>query len=233
MMSGARILVVEDDPSIQTLLHYVLQHAGFAVEMAASAEEAAELLKQSLPDLLLLDWMLPGLSGEYFVKRLRQDARTRHLPVILLTARSSVEDKELAFNNGADDFVVKPFANRELLARINALLRRSAPQKTRDTVSLHGLLLDPDEQSIRHNGTPLEAGPAEFKLLHFFMTHEGRVYSRRQLLDLVWGDHVFVEERTVDVHIGRLRRILEPAGLDGLVQTVRGLGYRFGTAEAV
>ena len=182
--------------------------------------------------MVLLDWMLPGASGVQLAKQLRQDERSKDLPIILLTARSEDTDKEMGLNQGADDYLTKPFSPRELIARINALLRRRAPQKTSEVIEVKGLLLDPAEQRVYGNGQPVSFGPTEFKLLHFFMTHPERVYSRRQLLDLVWGDHVFVEERTVDVHIRRLRRALEPSGFDRFVQTVRGAGYRFSHKEA-
>ena len=221
-MAKVRVLVVEDEESIQALIRFTLEQAGFGVESALSAEDARTLLAQELPDVVLLDWMLPGASGVQLAKQLRQDERSKDLPIILLTARSEDTDKELGLNQGADDY----------LTRINALLRRRAPQKTSEVIEVKGLLLDPAEQRVYGNGQPVSFGPTEFKLLHFFMTHPERVYSRRQLLDLVWGDHVFVEERTVDVHIRRLRRALEPSGFDRFVQTVRGAGYRFSHKEA-
>ena len=231
-MAKVRVLVVEDEESIQALIRFTLEQAGFGVESALSAEEARTLLAQELPDVVLLDWMLPGASGVQLVKQLRQDERSKDLPIILLTARSEDTDKELGLNQGADDYLTKPFSPRELIARINALLRRRAPQKTSEVIEVKGLLLDPAEQRVYGNGQPVSFGPTEFKLLHFFMTHPERVYSRRQLLDLVWGDDVYVEERTVDVHIRRLRRALEPSGFDRFVQTVRGAGYRFSHKEA-
>ena len=231
-MAKVRVLVVEDEESIQALIRFTLEQAGFGVESALSAEEARTLLAQELPDVVLLDWMLPGASGVQLAKQLRQDERSKDLPIILLTARSEDTDKELGLNQGADDYLTKPFSPRELIARINALLRRRAPQKTSEVIEVKGLLLDPAEQRVYANSLPVRFGPTEFKLLHFFMTHPERVYSRRQLLDLVWGDHVFVEERTVDVHIRRLRRALEPSGFDRFVQTVRGAGYRFSHKEA-
>ena len=231
-MAKVRVLVVEDEEPIQALIRFTLEQAGFGVESALSAEEARTLLAQELPDVVLLDWMLPGASGVQLAKQLRQDERSKDLPIILLTARSEDTDKELGLNQGADDYLTKPFSPRELIARINALLRRRAPQKTSEVIEVKGLLLDPAEQRVYGIGQPVSFGPTEFKLLHFFMTHPERVYSRRQLLDLVWGDHVFVEERTVDVHIRRLRRALEPSGFDRFVQTVRGAGYRFSHKEA-
>lgn len=231
-MSKVRVLVVEDEESIQALIRFTLEQAGFEVASALSAEEAKAQLAEALPDVVLLDWMLPGQSGVQLAKLLRQEERSKDLPIILLTARSEDTDKETGLNQGADDYLTKPFSPRELVARINALLRRRAPQKTAEIIDVKGLVLNPIEQRVYGNGQAVNFGPTEFKLLHFFMTHPERVYSRRQLLDLVWGDHVFVEERTVDVHIRRLRRALEPTGFDRFIQTVRGAGYRFSHKEA-
>ncbi|UOO82121.1 phosphate regulon transcriptional regulator PhoB [Uruburuella testudinis] len=231
-MAKVRVLVVEDEESIQALIRFTLEQAGFDVVSALSVEEAKPQLAAALPDVVLLDWMLPGQSGVQLAKQLRQDERSKELPIILLTARSEDADKETGLNQGADDYLTKPFSPRELVARINALLRRRAPQKTSETIDIKGLVLNPAEQRVYGNGQAVNFGPTEFKLLHFFMTHPERVYSRRQLLDLVWGDHVFVEERTVDVHIRRLRRALEPTGFDRFIQTVRGAGYRFSHQEA-
>lgn len=232
-MVDVNVLVVEDEKAITTLIRFTLEQAGFRVSTAASVEEAKPLLMAELPDVALLDWMLPGISGMQFTKQLRGDERTRDLPIILLTARGEDADKEQGLNQGADDYITKPFSPRELIARINALLRRRAPQKTSELIDVQGLVLDPAEQRVQGNGKTIAFGPTEFKLLHFFMTHPERVYSRRQLLDLVWGDHVFVEERTVDVHIRRLRRGLESGGFDRFVQTVRGSGYRFSQKETL
>lgn len=185
------------------------------------------LVKNALPDLVLLDWMLPGASGVDIAKRLRADERTKHVPIIMLTARSEEQDKITGLETGADDYITKPFSPRELLARIKAVLRRRAPQMTDDAVEVQGLRLDPVTHRVAGHGQTLDLGPTEFRLLHFFMTHPERVHSRSQLLDQVWGDHVFVEERTVDVHIRRLRSALEATGHDSLIQTVRGTGYRF------
>ncbi len=232
-MAKPRVLIVEDEPAIQTLIQFAVEQAGFEAIPAGSVEEAKPLLDEQLPDVVLLDWMLPGVSGVQYAKQLRGQTRTQDLPIILLTARGEDADKEQGLNGGADDYLTKPFSPRELVARINALLRRRAPQKTRETISLYGLVLDPDEQKVQGPDGVIAFGPTEFKLLHFFMTHAERIYSLRQLLDLVWGDHVFLEERTVDVHIRRLRRGLEPSGLEGLIETVRGLGYRFTDHKAV
>jgi len=224
---AATILVVEDEPAIQELIAYNLKQAGHQPLRADNAEQAMNLVQNALPDLVLLDWMLPGQSGIDFARRLRSDRRTRTVPIIMLTARSDEQDKLTGLDTGADDYITKPFSPRELNARIKAVLRRRAPQMTDDVVQLGGLKLDPSSHRISGNGEPVILGPTEFRLLHFMMTHPERVHSRTQLLDQVWGDHVFVEERTVDVHIRRLRKALEPTDLDRLVQTVRGTGYRF------
>jgi len=224
---AATVLVVEDEPAIQELIAYNLKQAGHQPLRADNAEQALVLLANALPDLVLLDWMLPGLSGIELAKRLRADKRTRAIPIIMLTARSEEQDKLQGLEIGADDYITKPFSPRELNARIKAVLRRRAPEMTDDLVKMGGLSLDPSSHRVTGKGQPVELGPTEFRLLHFLMTHPERVHSRTQLLDQIWGDHVFLEERTVDVHIRRLRKALEPTGLDGLVQTVRGTGYRF------
>lgn len=223
------ILVVEDEPSISELIAVNLKHAGHDAIRAYDAEQAQHLIGEVLPDLILLDWMLPGKSGMAFARELRANERTRHIPLIMLTARSEEGDKVAALETGADDYVTKPFSPKELMARIKAVLRRRAPQLTEDAVAINGLLLDPATHRVRTEGPEqmrLELGPTEFRLLHFLMTHPERVHSRTQLLDRVWGDHVFVEERTVDVHIKRLRAALKPAGHDLMIETVRGSGYR-------
>jgi two-component system phosphate regulon response regulator PhoB len=222
----ATILVVEDEPAIQELIAYNLKQAGHQPMRADNAEQALHLVSNALPDLVLLDWMLPGMSGIDLARRLRHDKRTRAVPIIMLTARSEEQDKLHGLETGADDYITKPFSPRELNARIKAVLRRRAPQMTDDVVQVSELRLDPASHRITGNGAPIELGPTEFRLLHFLMTHPERVHSRTQLLDHVWGDHVFVEERTVDVHIRRLRKALEPTKLDRLIQTVRGSGYR-------
>jgi len=222
----ARILLVEDEPAIQELIVCNLELAGHEAVRADSAERALESVRGSLPDLVLLDWMLPGMSGIDFARRLRAERRTRDVPIIFLTARSEERDKLAGLDLGADDYVTKPFSPRELLARVKAVLRRRAPQSTDDAVEIEGLTLDPGSHRVSGNGVHLDLGPTEFRLLHFLMTHSERVHSRAQLLDRVWGDHVFVEERTVDVHIRRLRQALSPSGHDRLVETVRGAGYR-------
>ncbi|MEX0960697.1 MAG: phosphate regulon transcriptional regulator PhoB [Burkholderiales bacterium] len=223
---SATILVVEDEPAIQELIAYNLKQAGHQPMRADNAEQAMNLVSNALPDLILLDWMLPGMSGIDLARRLRTDKRTKTVPIIMLTARSEEQDKLVGLDTGADDYITKPFSPRELNARIKAVLRRRAPQMTDDVVQIGGLRLDPGSHRITGNDEPIELGPTEFRLLHFLMTHPERVHSRTQLLDHVWGDHVFVEERTVDVHIRRLRKALEPTRLDRLIQTVRGTGYR-------
>ena len=225
----AHILLVEDEPAIQELITFNLEHAGHKVLRANSAEQAQNLVRHALPDLILLDWMLPGMSGIELARRLRTDERTKLVPLIMLTARSDEPDKIAGLEAGADDYITKPFSPRELQARIKAVLRRRSPQMTDDMVEVEGLRLDPITHRVFGNDQPLDLGPTEFRLLHFFMTHQERVHSRAQLLDHVWGDHVFVEERTVDVHIRRLRHALETSGHDNLIQTVRGTGYRFST----
>ncbi len=222
----ANILIVEDEPAIQELIALNLEHAGHHVLRARDAEEAAGLVRQALPDVVLLDWMLPGQSGVQFARALRADERTRQIPIIMLTARSEELDKVAGLDSGADDYMTKPFSPRELLARIKAVLRRRAPQRTDEPIDIGGLRLDPATHRVFAGGAPVDLGPTEFRLLHFFMTHPERVHSRSQLLDQVWGDHVFVEERTVDVHIRRLRMALEASGHDRLIETIRGSGYR-------
>lgn len=228
----ASILVVEDEPAIQALIATNLRRHGHEVTAVPDAEAAQRQVNDALPDLILLDWMLPGMSGLEFARRLRADVRTRGVPIIMLTARGEERDKVAGLETGADDFVTKPFSPRELMARIQAVLRRGRPQASEDVVVLGGLKLDPASHRVTAKDAQVNLGPTEFRLLHFLMTHPERVHSRDQLLDQVWGDHVFVEERTVDVHIRRLRAALEPSGLDALVQTVRGSGYRFSAVGA-
>jgi len=227
----ATILLVEDEPAIQELIAANLMRAGHHVVRAGDAETAQRIVRDALPDLILLDWMLPGMSGVEFARRLRAEERTRGIPLIMLTARGEEQDKVAGLEAGADDYITKPFSPRELVARIKAVLRRRAPETTEDPVDLGGLRLDPSTHRLSAAGNAVTVGPTEFRLLHFLMTHPERVHSRAQLLDQVWGDHVFVEERTVDVHIRRLRCALEPSGHDTLVQTVRGSGYRFSTQQ--
>ena len=219
------VLVVEDEPAILELIAVNLEHAGYGTLRAANAEDATRALADVLPDVVLLDWMLPGQSGHAFAKRLRADARTKDLPIIFITARADEADKVAGLEAGADDYVTKPFSPRELVARIRAVLRRRAPELGDAVVEISGLRLDPGAHRVSGNGRVLSLGPTEFRLLHFLMTHPDRVYSRSKLLDEVWGDHVFLEERTVDVHIRRLRQALAPSGHAALIDTVRGSGY--------
>jgi two-component system phosphate regulon response regulator PhoB len=225
-MSGGNILVVEDEPAIQELVAVNLEHAGYRVRRAYSVSEAAALILEVRPDLILLDWMLPDLAGTVLARRLRADQRMKDIPIIMLTARAQETDKVEGLEAGADDYITKPFSPKEMLARIKAVLRRRAPQLTDDIIEVDGLQLDPAAHRVHASGRAINLGPTEFKLLHFFMTHPERVYTRVQLLDHVWGDHVFVEERTVDVHIRRLRQALELTQHDRLIETVRGTGYR-------
>ena len=229
---SSTILVVEDEPAIQELIAVNLSFAGHKVLRAFDSDQAETLISAELPDLILLDWMLPGQSGLALARRLRHQERTRHVPIIMLTAKGAEQDKIDGLEAGADDYITKPFSPKELMARIKAVLRRRAPQLTDDLTEVAGLKLDPSAHRLSGNGQVLPIGPTEFRLLHFFMTHPERVFSRSQLLDQVWGDHVFVEERTVDVHIRRLRKALEPTEHDKHIETVRGTGYRF-TRQAI
>lgn len=222
---SATILVVEDEPQVQELVAVNLEHAGHRVLRASSAEEAEAAIRAELPDVLILDWMLPGESGVSLARRLRGAERTQRLPILMLTARAMEQDKIAGLEIGADDYITKPFSPKELAARIKAVLRRRAPQLADDVVQIGELRLDPAARRVSAGGRPVQLGPTEFRLLHFLMTHPDRIYSRAQLLDHVWGDHVFIEERTVDVHIRRLRKGLEPSGQDRLIDTVRGSGY--------
>jgi len=229
---AATILVVEDEPAIQELISYGLRQAGHVTLCAGDAEQAMTIVNDVLPDLVLLDWMLPGMSGIEFAKLLRRVARTKNIPIIMLTARAEESDKVSGLEIGADDYITKPFSPRELIARIKAVLRRRLPEAADDVVEISGLSLDPITHRVTVNNKEVILGPTEFRLLYFLMSHPERVHSRSQLLDGVWGDHVFVEDRTVDVHIRRLRKILEAVGKDGLVQTVRGSGYRLSVGRA-
>lgn len=219
------VLIVEDEEAILEMIAVNLEHAGQTPWRARSVEEAQGLINRALPDVVLLDWMLPGETGIAFARRLRADRRTKSIPIILLTARMEEQDKIAGLEAGADDYVTKPFSPRELIARIKAVLRRRAPELTEDVVQIEDLRLDPVSHRVSGGDRKIELGPTEFRLLHFFMTHTDRIYSRTQLLDEVWGDHVFVEERTVDVHIRRLRQALSDSGHDRLIETVRGSGY--------
>jgi two-component system, OmpR family, phosphate regulon response regulator PhoB len=228
---AATILVVEDEPAIQELISYSLRQARHTVFDARNAEQAMEIINNALPDLILLDWMLPGMSGIEFARMLRRVTRTKSVPIIMLTARAEESDKVAGLEVGADDYITKPFSPRELLARIKAVLRRRSPEAADDIIEIGGLRLDSATHRVTVGGNEVVLGPTEFRLLHFLMTHSERVHTRSHLLDQVWGDHVFVEDRTVDVHIRRLRRALEAVSKDGLVQTVRGSGYRLSAGQ--
>ncbi|MBE7367960.1 phosphate regulon transcriptional regulator PhoB [Ramlibacter pallidus] len=230
MKHQPRILIVEDEPAIAELIAVNLRHNGFSPVWAEDGDAAQREIDAVLPDAILLDWMLPGQSGVALARRWRADARTKTIPIVMLTARGDETDKVSGLDAGADDYVTKPFSTHELLARIRAVLRRRLPEKAEETVTLGELTLDGAAHRVSWKGRPLKIGPTEFKLLNFLMKHPERVHSRQQLLDKVWGDHVFIEERTVDVHVKRLRESLGPGG--ALVETVRGAGYRI-TAQPV
>lgn len=230
-MSLFKLLVVEDEDAIRGMLSMVLQQAGFEVLAAGDTEKAQKMLAQSQPDLLLLDWMLPGMSGVEWARRLKKDPEHRDLPIILLTARGEEEDKVRGLEIGADDYMTKPFSPKELVARIRAVLRRSGKTKDVAQIAVGDMVLDTEQHRFIIGDKQLEVSPTEFRLMQFFMTHPDKVYSRTQLLDQVWGRSVYIEERTVDVHIRRLRKILAEHGREDLVQTVRGFGYRFSLLE--
>jgi two-component system phosphate regulon response regulator PhoB len=223
----ANILIIEDEPAIQELLTLNIAQAGHNPIRALSVEQAQQLMRETMPDLILLDWMLPGMSGIEFARRLKSDDYSKAIPIIMLTARSEEVDKIRGLEVGADDYITKPFSPRELNARIKAVLRRRAPQMTDDPIEVGSLRLDPATHRVTGNGAQLDLGPTEFRLLHYLMSNPERVHSRSQVLDRVWGDRVFVEDRTVDVHIRRLRQALSTSGHEEMIQTVRGVGYRF------
>ena len=226
MAIDTTILLVEDEPAILDLLDFTLAPKGYVILRATDAATALAIVRNALPDLMILDWMLPGESGVQLARALRADARTRGMPIIMLTARAEEADKISGLDAGADDYMTKPFSPRELVARVNALLRRRAPEHADEPIVYGPLTVDPARHEARANGKLLEMGATEFKLLRFLTAHPERVFSRSQLLDQVWGDHTFIEERTVDVHILRLRKALAPHAAEELVQTVRGAGYR-------
>jgi two-component system phosphate regulon response regulator PhoB len=228
-MNAKRILIIEDEQPIREMICFALENAGFEIQEAADARQAQVMIAEALPDLILLDWMLPGVSGIDYARRLKKEDLTREIPIIMLTARTEEEDKVQGLESGADDYVTKPFSPRELAARIKAVLRRGGPPAEDEILKANELLLDTASHRVSVGQELLEIGPTEYRLLEFFMSHPERVYSRGQLLDRVWGSNVYVEERTVDVHIRRLRKALEPHGHDALIQTVRGAGYRFST----
>jgi two-component system phosphate regulon response regulator PhoB len=230
-VSAPTVLLVEDDPAIHALVEFTLASAGYGVVPAATAEEALSRINTVLPDLALIDWMLPGMSGLGLAQRLRGDARTRSLPIIMLTARAMESDRVAGLEQGADDYIVKPFNQRELIARIRAVLRRRSPEQASETLAVGPIRLDARSHLVTVNGEAIDIGPTEFRLLRFLLAHPERVFSRAQLLDKVWGDHVFIEERTVDVHMRRLRLTL---GMEGerWLATVRGAGYKLARPPA-
>ena len=226
-MTQCTILTIEDEPAISDIIRLNLKSAGYDVISANNVMQAESVIKTIIPGLIVLDWMLPGTSGPTFAKLIRNDKRTQDIPIIMLTAKSLEADKIEGLNAGCDDYIVKPFSPKELVARIRALLRRRSPELTKDAVSNFGLSLYPATRTVSANNQEITIGPKEFKLLHYFMTHTDRVHSRAHLLNHVWGDHVFVEERTVDVHVRRLRQALTSTGFHNLIKTVRGVGYKF------
>ena len=228
-MTGKQILIVEDEKPIRDMIAFGLRRAGFDVREAEDCSAARASIADQRPDLLLVDWMLPDQSGLELTRAVKRGRDTQDLPVIMLTARADEQDKVTGLEGGADDYVTKPFSPRELLARINAVLRRATPAGTSETLEAEELTLDLASHRVTARGEPVSLGPTEYRLLQFFMEHPDRVYSRSQLLDRVWGGNVYVEERTVDVHIRRLRKALEPFGFERFIQTVRGAGYRFST----
>ncbi|MFI3188822.1 phosphate regulon transcriptional regulatory protein PhoB [Crenothrix sp. D3] len=230
-MSNCNILVVEDEDAIRAMLIMVLEQAGFKPVAAADAQEAQNALDDALPDLILLDWMLPGISGVEWARRLKKEPMYRDIAIILLTARGEEEDKVRGLEIGADDYMTKPFSPKELVARIRAVLRRTGKLQGASSIVLGDLTLDTEQHRFSVGDKQLEVSPTEFRLMHFFMTHPDKVYSRTQLLDQVWGRSVYIEERTIDVHIRRLRKILAEYNREELVQTVRGFGYRFSLVD--
>ena len=224
---AANILIVEDEPAIRQMLGFTLAGDGYNFLEAADVEEAHNAMSTMMPDLILLDWMLPGISGVDFARRLKRDPKTSTIPIIMLTARGTENDKVKGLDTGADDFITKPFSTRELLARVRAVMRRTQQISEQDVIELGTIKLDTQTHRVLADNRPVELSPTEFRLLQFFITHPERVYTRNQLLDSVWGHHAYIEERTVDVHIRRLRKLLEPYACDAHIQTVRSVGYRF------
>lgn len=222
-----KVLIVDDEPAIRDMIRFALQQADICVQSAANAHEALVSINENRPDIILMDWMMPNVSGIELTRRLRKDRYTEDIPIIMLTAKVTEDDKVAGLEAGADDYVIKPFSPRELLARIRAVMRRSSPVDDRGQLVAGKLTLDTIARRVLHDGTEVRTGPTEYRLLEFFMGHAGRAYSRSQLLDHVWGANEYLEERTVDVHIRRLRKVMEPAGTSHYLQTVRGYGYRF------
>lgn len=226
-MTNKQVLVVEDESSIREMVRFALERADFSVAEAADVSQARVRIADARPDLILLDWMMPGVSGVEFARELKSSPTTRDIPIIMVTARAEEEDRVRGLNLGCDDYVCKPFSFPELIARIQAVMRRSMPGGEEEKLRISGLEVDAASQRVTASGEPVRLGPTEYRLLHFFVSHPERVYTREQVLDRVWGQNVYVEERTVDVHIRRLRKALAPHGYDAMIQTVRGTGYRF------
>jgi two-component system phosphate regulon response regulator PhoB len=226
-MQNKKILVIEDEASIRDMLRFALERAEFRVSLAQDVPTARLRIAEERPELILLDWMMPGISGVEYARELKTAAQTKDIPVIMVTARAEEEDKVRGLNIGCDDYVSKPFSFPELIARIQAVLRRTMPGGEEERMAIAGLQVDAASQRVTAKGEPVRLGPTEYRLLHFFVSHPERVYTREQVLDRVWGQNVYVEERTVDVHIRRLRKALQPYGYDNMIQTVRGTGYRF------
>jgi two-component system phosphate regulon response regulator PhoB len=222
-----RVLVVDDEAAIREMIQYALERAKMDVLTAADAQEALLRISEARPDIILMDWMMPGVSGVELTRRLRKDSYTEDIPIIMLTAKVTEDDKVTGLEAGTDDYVIKPFSPRELLARIRAVLRRSSPANDQGFLVVGELKLDTVSRRVLHGGEEIKMGPTEYRLLEFFMSHQGRAYNRSQILDHVWGANAYLEERTVDVHIRRLRKALEPSGTSHYLQTVRGHGYRF------
>lgn len=232
MGTKSKILVVDDEAAIRSMVQFALSHTGFETELAVDAQQALEKITDSPPQLILLDWMLPDTSGVELARRLRGQATTASIPIIMLTARGEEHDKVQGLEAGADDYITKPFSPRELIARINAVLRRSENESLNETLEVGGLRIDTASHRVTADGVEVNLGPKEYQLLHFFMSHQERVFSRAQLLDHVWGQNVYIEDRTVDVHIRRLRKSLAVTGAEKMIQTVRGAGYRFSKQES-
>ena len=223
----ARILIVEDEEPLTLILRYTLESEGYAVDSSGRGDEAELRLKETPPDLAVIDWMLPGLSGIELIRRLRAKPETRRLPIIMLTARGEESERVRGLATGADDYIVKPFSVPELLARVKGLLRRASPERLATVLAYGDIELDREKRRVARSGRPIDLGPTEYRLLEFFLEHPGRVFSREQLLDSVWGRDIYIDERTVDVHIGRLRKLLNPGREQDPIRTVRGAGYAF------
>jgi two-component system phosphate regulon response regulator PhoB len=231
-MSAATVLIVDDEPDIREIIRVALESADFRTLEAGHADEARKSILADSPDLILLDWMLPGRSGLEFAQQLKQNPKTRDIPIIMVSARGEESDRVRGLDKGeVDDYVIKPFSPRELVSRVKAVLRRARPEAEEGQIEVKGLSIDHTSRRVTAHGSRLDVAPTEYRLLHFFMTHPDRAFTRSQLLDQVWGDRVYLEERTVDVHIRRLRKVLEPTSHDQLLQTVRGVGYRFSEKE--